>query len=581
VNAGPDQGVTLPTSALLAGTVTDDGLPNPPGALTITWSKFSGPSSDVVFSPNATAENTTASFYEAGTYVLRLSAEDGGGTVVSDDVTVTVSPVQRANRPPAVNAGTDQAVALSATALLNGTVTDDGLPNPPGAVATTWSKVSGPVGTVNFGDPNAVDTTADFSGPGPGTYVLSLTANDGEFVVSDNVTITVIDDPNPNISLLPEQTDFGVVVLGESADKNIEIRNTGNLSLTIGDPITLTNPATDPFSVITDNCTGAVIPPSSNCGLTIRFAPTTQDNVLGSLDIPSDDPDALTVTATLAGKGRALNTTISNSVVLVAPGTVQLTVSVSDQFGVPVTTLLAGNFDITENGSPITITNTSNTVNSPLSVGMVLDYSSSTIPVTLEMEAAAKSFVDELNPVTDEAEVIKFDEDIAVMQVFTENQDALKAAIDAPPPNLPRDGTHLYEALWQSINSTSLRSNPQLAIIAVSDGEDSSSTSPTIEDVTAAAASSNVQIFTIGIGNVDNTVMQQLATETGGQYFFAPNISDLEAVYAAISKILSNQYTIEYTPTTLITGEEISLTVVVTDGAQLGEDSITTDLQVP
>ena len=203
----------------------------------------------------------------------------------------------------------------------------------------------------------------------------------------------------------------------------------------------------------------------------------------------------------------------------------------------------------------------------------MLDYSNSTIPVTLEMETAAKTFVDLLDPVTDEAEVIKFDQDIAVMQPFTENQVALKAAIDAAPPNLPRSGTHLYDALWQSIISTSLRSNPQLAIVAVSDGQDDLSTR-TIEEVTAAAASSNVRIFTIGIGNVDNTVMQQLATETGGQYFFTPNISDLETVYATISEILSNEYAIEFT-TSSVAGDTISITVVVDDGGQLGEFSIT------
>jgi hypothetical protein len=43
VNAGPDQTVTLPNSVSLNGTVTDDGLPNPPAAVTTTWSKISGP----------------------------------------------------------------------------------------------------------------------------------------------------------------------------------------------------------------------------------------------------------------------------------------------------------------------------------------------------------------------------------------------------------------------------------------------------------------------------------------------------------------------------------------------------------
>ena len=42
VNAGTDQTITLPATADLTGTVTDDDLPNPPGAFTITWSKDSG-----------------------------------------------------------------------------------------------------------------------------------------------------------------------------------------------------------------------------------------------------------------------------------------------------------------------------------------------------------------------------------------------------------------------------------------------------------------------------------------------------------------------------------------------------------
>ncbi len=93
-----------------------------------------------------------------------------------------------ANQPPGVDAGPDQAVTLPAVATLDGTVTDDGLPDPPGAMTTAWSLVSGP-GTVTFADPSAVDTTAGFSGTG--TYVLRLTADDGEYAVSSTVTCTV------------------------------------------------------------------------------------------------------------------------------------------------------------------------------------------------------------------------------------------------------------------------------------------------------------------------------------------------------------------------------------------------------
>jgi hypothetical protein len=89
VNAGPDQSISLPTAANLAGTATDDGLPNPPAALTITWTMLSGPGT-VTFA-NASALSTTATFSLAGSYVLRLTANDSALST-TDDVAITVNP---------------------------------------------------------------------------------------------------------------------------------------------------------------------------------------------------------------------------------------------------------------------------------------------------------------------------------------------------------------------------------------------------------------------------------------------------------------------------------------------------------
>jgi hypothetical protein len=88
VDAGPDRAVTLSTSASLAGTVTDDGLPAG-GVLTALWSRVSGPGT-VTFA-DATAASTTASFSAVGEYVLRLTGSDGELSS-SDTLTVTVSP---------------------------------------------------------------------------------------------------------------------------------------------------------------------------------------------------------------------------------------------------------------------------------------------------------------------------------------------------------------------------------------------------------------------------------------------------------------------------------------------------------
>lgn len=67
----------------LAGTVTD-----PDGSPTTLWSKISGPGT-VLFA-DAAAVSTTATFTEPGTYVLRLTADDGF-TPVTSDLTVTVT----------------------------------------------------------------------------------------------------------------------------------------------------------------------------------------------------------------------------------------------------------------------------------------------------------------------------------------------------------------------------------------------------------------------------------------------------------------------------------------------------------
>jgi hypothetical protein len=93
------------------------------------------------------------------------------------------------------------------TITLNGTVSDDGQPVPPGQMTTRWTVQSGPAGyTVTFADATAVDTTAVVNMAG--VYVFQLTANDGALTTSDNVTVTVTPDQNtrPTVNAGPDQT---------------------------------------------------------------------------------------------------------------------------------------------------------------------------------------------------------------------------------------------------------------------------------------------------------------------------------------------------------------------------------------
>jgi hypothetical protein len=217
VNAGPDVTVTLPASASLSGSATDDGQP---GALTVGWSKVSGPGT-VTFNPSNAAA-TSASFSAAGSYVLRLSANDGAVTSI-DDVSVTVKP---ANTAPTVNAGPDVTVTLPASASLSGSATDDGQPN---SLTIGWSKVSGP-GTVMFNPSNAAATSATFSAAG--SYVLRLSANDGALTSTDDVTVTVNGaNTAPTVNAGPDVT----VTLPASASLSGSATDDGQPnSLTIG-----------------------------------------------------------------------------------------------------------------------------------------------------------------------------------------------------------------------------------------------------------------------------------------------------------------------------------------------------------
>ncbi len=182
-DVGGARSIEINQVVTLTATVADDGLPNPPSALTFLCEKFERPWDGDLWSGQP-GRNTTACFNTVGVYTLQLTVNDGELSAKAE-LAVTVTP---ANTPPVTNAGSDQIVLLGNPITLNGTVSDDGLPNLPGQVTVEWQQVSGP-GTANFADKSQTQTTANFSVEG--VYVLRLTATDGERSAGDEVTVTV------------------------------------------------------------------------------------------------------------------------------------------------------------------------------------------------------------------------------------------------------------------------------------------------------------------------------------------------------------------------------------------------------
>ena len=197
VSALANQTITLPATANLVGSATDDGLPNPPATLTYAWTKVSGPG--IATFTSSTSAATTAAFSVPGSYVLRLTANDSALTGSADVTIVANTP---SNTAPVVSAGPNRTVTLPTVVTLAGTANDDGLPTP-STLTATWSLVSGPVLGVTFGNANALNSTVAL--PLPGVYVLQLSVTDGILTTTSTVQITA-NDGAPKLQAIADRT---------------------------------------------------------------------------------------------------------------------------------------------------------------------------------------------------------------------------------------------------------------------------------------------------------------------------------------------------------------------------------------
>jgi hypothetical protein len=162
---------------------------NMPEGATITSSTWAttaiGGADESTFYPGAVSP--TLLLAGPNTLAVEIHQANATSSDISFDLELTGN-ISSQNTAPVVNAGPDLSITLPASADLVGSVIDDGLPTPPGAPANLWTMVSGPA-TVAFDNAASPRTSAHFSTAG--TYVLRLTANDGEFTVQDDTTVTV------------------------------------------------------------------------------------------------------------------------------------------------------------------------------------------------------------------------------------------------------------------------------------------------------------------------------------------------------------------------------------------------------
>lgn len=378
--------------------------------------------------------------------------------------------------------------------------------------------------------------------------------------------------PTPNILLAQSTINFGGSLLSSGSGQTFTIKNVGDANLTIGQ---ISKPGL-PFSIpdINDFCSNKTLTPSQTCALTVLFSPTAQGPSAGNFAIPSNDPDSSNVNITLSGEGYGLNVwvnQVNTNDCLSFVAKVTVTDPANPDPGSANNVLLRGlaasNFTLNGGLLPITLP-VSNQYPSPVSLVLALDSSESLTGVMTDIKTAAKSLISLLGP-EDEAAIYKF---YAFINFYPTAAPLFETTDGTGKSNLNTyietsyggSFTALYDAIVQSIDRAAQGTpGKRKVVIVLSDGVDNySTTTKTMDEVIAHAVLQKIPVFTIyhvdpayGGGAYGNTqIMQRLARETGGQYYYSAT-ADLATVVQQIAGSLSNTYTINYTsPTSMCSG---------------------------
>jgi VWFA-related protein len=212
----------------------------------------------------------------------------------------------------------------------------------------------------------------------------------------------------------------------------------------------------------------------------------------------------------------------------------------------------------------------------PLRIGLLMDTSNSIRDrLKFEQDAATSFLFSVIRHNKDQAFVMTFDDEPAILQGFTDDAGRLR---DEIVKTRAGGGTAVYDAIYQACEKE--LSHPprppgdqpdvvRRVMILISDGDDNLSNHTRSEAIEMAQRYS-VVIYTISTStqwiqlsqtNPDKAanrkthltegdkILQDLAEETGGRAFFPYHVDDLDQSFQDIGDELRNQYSIAYIPT--------------------------------
>jgi Ca-activated chloride channel homolog len=231
---------------------------------------------------------------------------------------------------------------------------------------------------------------------------------------------------------------------------------------------------------------------------------------------------------------------------------VNVFVTVTDEHGAPVGGLTKDNFLLQEDGQAQKIAVFDKESAVPLSIALAVDTSLSTRHDLPLEQASAKRFAHTIIRPVDALSVYGFNEVVQQATSFTPDLKRIDEGIDHIRVGA---ATALYDAIYLVSRALDKRQGRKV-IVLITDGGDTISKVDYKEAVRAAEEAEAI-VYSIIVVPIENSAgretggehaLIQLSEDTGGKYYYATSMSQLDDAFRKISDELRTQYLLAYYP---------------------------------
>ena len=255
---------------------------------------------------------------------------------------------------------------------------------------------------------------------------------------------------------------------------------------------------------------------------------------------------------------------------------VSVFVTVTDQHGAPVGKLTKENFRLSEDGKEQKIAVFDKQSALPLSIILAVDTSLSTkkdLPLEL---ASARHFAHTILRPVDALAVYEFSEIVDEVVPFTADIRSIDRGIDRIHVG---SATALYDALYLGSQALDRRRGRKV-IVVITDGGDTVSRYD-YRDAVRAAQEAEAIVYSIIVVPVEASAgrdtggehaLIQLSEDTGGRYYYANSLPQLDSAFRQISEELRTQYLLAYYPSQRLSDAEFRRIQVTINGVSDGAD---------